>query len=170
MRRSLAIFASAIIAITIIVVATIFLRLWRLPFFQLEILGLSNSPGHWMGWISTLYIAFATPVYTIVKRKYPLYLNKTLKIHVVGNALAVLFVSIHFAHQVTRPASNYPDLGTGIVLYLTMTMLLSTGLMLVSGFGRRLSKQIRFLHPAYAITFYTVIVLHILHDLLATAV
>jgi hypothetical protein len=62
-----------------------------------------------------------------------------------------LMVTIHFAHQVTRPASSYPDLGTGIVLYATMIILLMTGFVLISGL-RILSKQNRFVHPAYAIT------------------
>lgn len=169
-RKSLAIFASVMVTVIIIVVATIFLRLWRLPFFQLEILGFSNSPQHWVGWISTLYIAFATPLYPIIKRKYPLHLNKALSVHVAGNATAILFVSIHFAHQVTRSAANYPDLGTGVVLYATMILLLSSGLMFVSGTGRRLFRYVRFLHPAYAVTFYTVIVMHILHDLIGTMI
>ena len=170
MRRPLVILASVIVAVTIIVVASIFLRIWRIPFFQIEVFGISNSAVHWIGWIGTLYIAFATPAYPIVKRKYPQHLKKMLNTHVVGNLLGVLLVSIHFAHQVTRPASNYPDLGTGIVLYITMILLVASGWVLVSGIGRRLVRQIHFLHPAYAVTFYTVIVIHILHDLLATSI
>jgi hypothetical protein len=83
----------------------------------------------------------------------------------VRNLLSVVLVSIHFAHQVTRPATSYPTLGTGMVLYFAMIMLSATGFILVSGVGRRFSKQIRFLHPAFAITFYTVIVMHILEDI-----
>ena len=153
-----------------IVVALIFLRLWRIPYFQVQLFGISHSAVHWIGWIGTLYIAFATPIYPIVKRKYSIRLKKILNIHVLGNLLGVFAVSVHFAHQVTRPASNYPDLGTGIVLYATMILLLVTGLFLVSGIGRKFFKQTRFLHPAYAITFYTVIVMHILQDLLGTTI
>lgn len=167
MRRLLVVLASVIIAVAIIVVASIFLRVWRIPHFYIDVFGISHSAVHWIGWIGTLYIAFATPAYPIVKRKYPQHIEKTLYVHVTGNLLGVLLVSIHFAHQVTRPASSYPDLGTGIVLYATMILLVATGLVMVSGIGRKLTKQIRFLHPAYAITFYTVIVMHILRDLLA---
>jgi len=112
-----------------------------------------------------LYIAFATPVYPVAKRKYPQHIQKTLNIHVIGNLLAVLLVSIHFAHQVTRSASNYPDLGTGIVLYATMVLLVATGMVLISGLGKKLVKQIRFLHPAFALTFYTVIIMHIIQGI-----
>jgi hypothetical protein len=121
-----------------------------------------------MGWIGTIYIAFATPFYPIIKRKYPSYLTKSLNVHVIGNLLALSFVSIHFAQQVTRPASNYPDLGTGVVLYAAMLLLWISGLFMVSGVGKKLFKQMRFLHPAYAVTFYTVIVMHILQDLFAS--
>ena len=154
----------------IIVVALIFLRVWRIPFFQVEFLGMSHSAVHWIGWIGTMYIAFATPIYPILKRKYSHLMEKTLNIHVTGNLLGVLLISIHFAHQVTRPISAYPDLGTGIVLYAAMIMLSATGLILITGIGRKFLRQIRFLHPAFAITFYTVIVMHILEDLVIPSI
>ena len=79
--------------------------------------------------------------------------------------LAVLRVSIHFAHQVTRPASNYPDLGTGIVLYATMILLVTTGMVSISNIGTKFAKQTSFLHPAFALTFYTVIIMHIIRGM-----
>ena len=170
LRRALATVASILIAVIIIIVALIFLRAWRIPFFQVEILGISHSAVHWIGWIGAMYIAIATPIYPIIKRKYSHFIERTLSIHVTGNLLGVLLVSIHFAHQVTRPLSSYPDLGTGIVLYAAMIMLSATGFILVSGIGRKFLKQIRFLHPAFAITFYTVIVMHILEDLIIPSI
>jgi len=88
-----------------------------------------------------------------------------LKVHCLGNLLAVMLVSIHFAHQVTRPPSNYPDLGTGVVLYVAMVLLVSTGVLLNFGFGKGLIKQLRFLHPSIALTFYLTIILHIIHGI-----
>jgi len=168
LRKALVILTSIITVFIIILVASIFLHIWRLPFVQVEFLGITHSSIHWMGWIGTIYLVFATPVYPIIKRKYPRYLNRSLNVHVIGNLLALSFISIHFAQQVTRPASNYPDLGTGVVLYAAMLLLWISGLLMVSGLGKKLSKQIRFLHPAYAVTFYTVIIMHIIQDLLAT--
>ena len=165
MKNTLVLLASLIIAVTIIIVALIFLRVFRIPFFQLNVLGASHSAVHWIGFIGTLYIAFATPAYPLVKRKYPQHIQRTLNIHVIGNLLAVLLVSIHFAHQVTRPASNYPDLGTGIVLYATMMLLVVTGVILVSNIGTKFVKQTSFLHPAFALTFYTVIIMHIIQGI-----
>jgi hypothetical protein len=169
LKKILPAIASVIAVAVIIVVALIFLRIWRIPFFQVEVLGISHSAVHWIGWVGALYIALATPIYPIIKRKYSHLIDKTLSIHVTGNLIGVLFVSIHFAHQVTRPISSYPDLGTGIVLYVAMIMLSATGLISITGIGRQFYKQIRFLHPAFAITFYTVIVMHILEDLLISS-
>ncbi len=165
MKKILLLTASAIIAVTIVVVALIFLRVFRLPSVQINMLGASNSLVHLFGWVGTLYVAFAVPVYPIVKRKFPRHLRVTLNIHMIGNLLAVLLVSIHFAHQVTRPDNNYPDLGTGVVLYATMILLVATGYALYSGLSKRFSKQVRFLHPALALTFYIVIVMHIIHGI-----
>ena len=165
LKRALTIIASVPVIVTIVVVASIFMRVWRIPYSQFEVFGISHSIVHWIGWTGALFIAFATPIYPTVKRKYPKHTQKTLSIHVTGNLLGVLLVSIHFAHQVTRPASSYPDLGTGIVLYTTMILLLATGVFLVSGIGQKFSKQVRFIHPAYALTFYTVIIMHILEDI-----
>ena len=61
MRKWLTISASLIVTIIFIVVGSIFLRIWRVPFVQIEVLGISHSAIHWIGWIGALYLAFATP-------------------------------------------------------------------------------------------------------------
>jgi len=157
--------AAIIIMLTIVIVALIFLRVFRLPFVYVDILGANHSLTHWVGWIGTLYIAFATPVYPIIKRKFATHIRSALNSHIIGNLIAVFAVSIHFAHQVTRPASSYPDLGTGIVLYATMIILVATGFIQYSSIAKKYVKQMKFLHPAFALTFYTVIVMHIIHGI-----
>ena len=166
MRKGLIALASTIVTITIIVIALIVLRYWRMPFMQVEILGIRHSAVHWIGWIGTLIIAFITPIYPIIKRKYSQHLKRIMDIHVTTNLIGVLFVSIHFTHQITRPPTAYPDLGTGLVLYTAMILLTTTGMMMISGIASRFFKQFRFLHPAYAVTFYTVIIIHIMQDLI----
>jgi len=163
-RKFLVFFSCLIVVVTLILVVAIFLHVWRLPYVQIEVFGISNSTVHWIGWIGTIYVAFATPFYPVIKRRFPLYLKKILNIHVLGNLLGVLLVSIHFAIQVTRPADNYPHLGTGIVLYAAMILLLLTGFLMISPARHKFSKQTLFLHAAYATTFYTVIIIHIIQD------
>jgi hypothetical protein len=165
LKKALVLLASAVIAVTIIVVALIFLRVFRVPLYQINLFGISYSPVHWMSWIGALYIAFITPALPIVKYKYPRHIPRMQNIHVIGNLVAVLLVSIHFAHQVTRSAINYPALGTGIALYATMILLAATGYALISGMGKKAFKQIHFLHPAFALTFYLVIIIHIIHGI-----
>jgi hypothetical protein len=165
MKKLIILTACILIILTAVIGALIFLRIIRLPFVQITVLGITYSSTHWIGWIGALYIAFATPAQPIVKRKAAAHLRTVLNIHIVGNLVAVLLVSVHFAQQVTRPASSYPDLSTGIVLYATMLLLVSTGIVMYSGITKRFSKQLHFLHPAFALTFYTVVIVHILHGI-----
>jgi hypothetical protein len=166
MKRAILLTAWILIIAAAIIEALILLHMLRLPFIQVNLFGATYSLTHWIGWIGTLYIAFATPVLPIIRRKAPIYFGKTLNIHIIGNLIAVLLVSVHFAHQVTRSTSSYPDLGTGIVLYAAMMLLVATGILRYSGIGKRFAKQLIFLHPAFAVTFYMVIILHILHGIL----
>jgi hypothetical protein len=152
-----------IVMVTIVVEALLFLRVYRLPFVQVTFLGATHSLIHWIGWGGTLYIFFAALVQPIVKLKAVSHLRSSLNLHMIGNLLGVLLISIHFAQQVTRPAANYPILSTGIVLYPTMVMLAATGIITYSSIMARYAKSLRFLHAAFAVTFYIVIIVHILH-------
>jgi hypothetical protein len=166
MKKAILLTAWIIIILTAVIDALILLHMLRLPFIQVNVFGATNSLTHWIGWIGTLYIAIATLFLPIVKRKAPIYFGKTLNIHIIGNLIAVFLVSVHFAHQITRSASAYPDLGTGVVLSAAMMFLVATGILRYSDIGKRFVKQLIFLHPAFAVTFYMVIILHILHGLL----
>jgi hypothetical protein len=162
MNKLFFILSSIIIAI-IVIEAIVFLHIARLPFVQVTILGATHSLTHWIGWTGALYIALTTPVLPIIKRKKIEHLKTILNVHMIGNLLAVLLVSIHFAHQITRPIAFYPELGTGTVLYTTMILLVATGMLLNLGVAK-FFKQWRFLHPAFALTFYMVIVMLIIQN------
>ena len=154
-----------VIVATVAAVAGIFLGVWRLPFTIIDLFGVRNSPAHWVGWAGTLYIGLFTPVYFLVKRFTPKHMLGFLKAHTLGNLLSVGLVSVHFAHQVTRPPTSYPELGTGIVLYVSMLLLASSGFAVYYGYLAGWMRQLRFLHPAVALTFYMTIVLHIIHGI-----
>jgi hypothetical protein len=156
---------SIIVAATAIIEGLIFLRIYRFPFVQVSFLGVTHSLTHWMGWGGALYIAFSSPIQPLVKRKAPRHLRTGLSIHMIGNSLAFLLVSIHFAQQLTRPPSSYPDLGTGIALYAATTLLVATGILLYSGMTKKFVKPLHFLHPAFALAFYLIVIVHILHGL-----
>lgn len=121
---------------------------------------------HWFVWIGTLYIAFTVPVISMLKRRY---LSKFLvffRIHVFGNLLAFLLISLHFAGQINRPAEFYPDLGTGLALYIIMLLLVATGFAHRFQLIARFKSQTRkFVHVSLSFSFYIIIGIHILHGL-----
>ena len=127
---------------------------------------------HWLSWIGTLFIAIYTPIYYTLKRRNPSQLKTLIKIHVYGNLLSVMFISIHYAQQVGRPAAFYPDLGTGLALYIVMVTLVITGFLhrfnilnKQGNISRALPHQNRYVHLAITLTFYLVITIHILKNI-----
>jgi hypothetical protein len=127
---------------------------------------------HWLGWIGALFIAFYTPIYYVLKRRNPRLVKTLIKVHVFGNLLAVMLISIHYAQQMGRPAQFYPELGTGLALYIVMFILVATGFLhrfgILDKLGRYrifLPHQNRFLHIAITLTFYVVIIVHALRNM-----
>ena len=166
MRKSVTLLlAFLIVAVTLILILAIFAHIYRFPATNYTFLGSTHSLTHWFGWIGTIYIFIATPAQPIIKRLAQKYYKAMLNIHMFGNLLAVMFISIHFAQQVTRPPNAFPELGTGVVLYASMILLVATGLVRYSGVLRSYWRQGNFLHASLAITFYLVIIVHILHGI-----
>ena len=121
---------------------------------------------HWFVWIGTLYIAFAVPIIAISKRRYPSRFTTLFRVHMFGNLLAFLLVSLHFAGQIGRPAAFYPRLGTGLALYIIMILLVATGFTHRFQLIPRIKSQTRrFVHVGLTFSFYTIIGIHILHGL-----
>ncbi len=160
------------VALTIILVTTI---LSLATFFRWLRLRFQVGPfsfTHWLVWIGALFIAFYTPIYYILKRRNPRLVKILIKVHVFGNLLAVMLISIHYAQQMGRPAQFYPELGTGLTLYIVMFILVSTGFLhrfgILDKLGRYriiLPHQNRFLHIAITLTFYLVIIVHALRNM-----
>jgi hypothetical protein len=121
---------------------------------------------HWFVWIGTIYIAFAVPAIAILKKRHPQRYKTLFRTHIFGNMLAFMLISLHFASQISRPATSYPDLGTGIVLYAAMVLLVGTGFLQRFQLIPSIKPQsYRFVHIGAAVAFYLVIVVHILHGL-----
>lgn len=155
--------ALSIILVSAIAVFIVYLRIARIPFFLVNILGVENSPVHWLGWAGSLTILATTTLYSLRKRAHHKVTGSLLRFHSFGNLFGFLLISIHFIHQVTRPASNYPVLGTGIVLYSAMLILVLTGFTTFFQVKPTWIKYYKFLHPASAFTLLLVIVMHIIH-------
>ena len=155
-----------LVAILIIITAVFFLVATYLDWLDFGFVVGSYRANHWLVWGGALYIAFAVPIYAVLKRRYSTGLRKWLGFHVFGNLTAFVLISIHFASQVSRPAAFYPDLGTGLAMFISMIFLVGTGFSHRFGVVKRLNPQNhRLLHVGLALSFYLIIGIHILHGI-----
>lgn len=154
-------------AATVILVSTIFLMIATIiHWLNIGFLVGPFRLNHWFVLIGTLYIAFAVPIIAILKRRNPNRIGTLFSLHVFGNLFAFLLISLHFGSQISRPAERYPDLGTGLVLYIAMILLVSTGFLQRFRLIPKIKPQTyRFVHTGSALVFYLIIVVHVLHGL-----
>jgi hypothetical protein len=153
--------ATALIILTTALMGTIILHWIRIGFyvgpFRLN---------HWFVLAGTLYIASVVPVIAYAKKRIPRKYVTLRRTHIFGNLLAFMLISLHFASQISRPAASYPELGTGIVLYVAMSLLVASGFVQRFQLMPKVKPQdFRFVHIGSALTFYLIIVIHILHGL-----
>ena len=121
---------------------------------------------HWFVWIGTLYIALIVPMIAVMKKRRPDRFKTLFRLHVFGNLSAFLLVSLHFAGQIDRPATAYPQLGTGLALYIILMLLVATGFTHRFQLIPQIKSQTRkFIHLGLTFSFYIVIGIHILHGL-----
>jgi hypothetical protein len=121
---------------------------------------------HWFVWIGSLYTAIAVPAIAILKSKYVNKFQTLFRVHVFGNLIAFLLISLHFVGQINRPAEFYPDLATGFALYITMVLLVATGFTHRFQIIPQIKSQTRkFVHVGLSFSFYILIGIHILHGL-----
>ena len=153
--------ATAILAATVTVMLVVILHWVRIGFFV--------GPfrlNHWFVWIGTIYVAIAVPVIAILKKRHPQRYGTLYRTHVFGNLLAFMLISLHFASQISRPASSYPELGTGLALYIAMVLLVGTGFLQRFQLAPSIKPEsYRFVHIGSAFAFYLIIILHILQGL-----
>ncbi len=121
---------------------------------------------HYLAFAGTLYIAISVPIIAYFKGRYPQKYERLTEIHMFMNLISFLLISLHFAGQIGRPSNSYPELGTGLALYIAMVLQVLTGLAFRFNEKRFLKPMTnRFLHVGLAIVFYIVIIIHILHGL-----
>jgi hypothetical protein len=155
-----------LLALSIVLFTALFMLI---AFFHLVNLTFFVGPlrfTHWLAIIGTSYIAIDTPAYVVLKRFYPEKVKGLLRYHVFGNRLFFTLISIHIAGQLGRSTAFYPVLGTGLAIYIAMT------LEVISGFAERfpLIKQIdhktnKFIHASLVMVFFLVIIFHVLTTL-----
>jgi hypothetical protein len=153
-------------AAVVILLLTVYLSFGTyIDWFQLGFFVGQFRFNHWLGWLGVVFVAVYTPLYYVLKRRYAKRAKTLLGTHVIGNLVSFMLISVHFASQMGRPAQFFPDLGTGVVLYPVMIILVVTGIFQRFQIARNLGRKWRFLHTSLATSFYLVIFVHILQGL-----
>lgn len=120
---------------------------------------------HWLSIVATTFIAFMVPVYYVLKRKSPKRVKTLLRIHVFGNLLAFMLISIHFAQNTGRLVGLISRLGDGFALFLVLSIIVTTGLIERFGAKLKLVRYLKFVHSYAVVIFYLVLVFHVLEAL-----
>ncbi len=156
--------ALSIVVIAIIISVVIYNRVLIVNFFVLNM-----RISHIFSIIGTIGIAVATPMFTLLKRSHPSSWMKLTQFHIIGNLIFFTLIVYHFASQMARSSTNFPDLGTGLAMFVAMGLQIAFGFTQRFGsqvrFGHRLLnvKTVKFVHASLVMVFYLIILFHVLH-------
>ncbi len=151
--------AVGLLVILIFVGVGTYMSLWDLhfsigPFFL----------HHWLSIIGGAYLLIFILVFAYMKRYTTVNRGTLLKVHVFGYLLAVIFISVHFAQQMGRPAEFAPDLGAGLATYLLLMVIVATGFMMRFGLLTQKRESWRLFHVGLSLSLFIVLVIHALQN------
>lgn len=146
-----------LLLVTVILSIVAYIFWYRLLFFAGSYLFI-----HWLGLIAAFFVVVSTPIHYILKRKRPQNFKKILKIHVFGNLVAFLLISIHFAQNVGRLAGAPQRLGVGFALYLFLSLIVATGIVERYQTNEKVPIYIKVIHKYTVVILYLVILVHLL--------
>ena len=113
---------------------------------------------HWMGLIGGFWIAFVTPAYYVLKRRRPKRIKAWVRIHVFGNLVAFMLISVHFTYWII----SVSFMGTGLALFVAVLTLVVTGLLQRFNMMQSSGRHIRFIHISMTTAIYLILTIHIL--------
>jgi len=119
---------------------------------------------HWLGWFSMGLIIIYVPIFVILKKRNPKIYHRLMKVHEVGFIIAFILVSLHIGAQIRRVFP--PEIGTGIAAYVSLLALVVTGIMRKNQILATRMGTLRFLHMSMAVSFFLVIVFHVIRAFL----
>jgi hypothetical protein len=158
-----------LVALLIVIVAGVFSFLTYNHTMGLSFLVGPLRFSHWLSIIGTIGIAVATPSYVIFKRSFLTYYTKITRFHIIGNLIFFTLVALHFSAQMGRSATNFPEIGTGLAMFIAMAAQITLGFTQRFRSQRRLYKKLfnpktnQFIHASLVMVFYAVILFHVLH-------
>ena len=115
---------------------------------------------HWLGWLAMGFIVIYVPIFVILKRRNPRIYPKLMKVHEIGFIVAFMPVSLHIRRVFP------PEIGTGIVAYLSLLALVVTGIMRRNQILATRMGTLRIVHLSMVVSFFLVIVLHVIRAFL----
>jgi hypothetical protein len=119
---------------------------------------------HWIGWVAMAFIIVYVPVFVILKRRNAKIYHTLMKVHEIGFIIAFLLVSVHIGSQLRRVFP--PEIGTGIAAYVSLLTLVVTGIMRKNQILATRGVTLRSIHLSMVVSFFLVIVLHIIRAFL----
>jgi len=119
---------------------------------------------HWLGWLSMGLIIIYVPIFVILKKRKPKIYPKLMKVHEIGFIVAFMLVSLHIGSQIRRVFP--PEIGTGIAAYVSLLTLVVTGIMRRNQIFATRIGTLRFVHLSMVVSFFLVIVLHVIRAFL----
>ena len=143
------------------------LALAVLSYLGLIPLGYKFGPywlNHWIGWLAFGFIIIYVPVFIVLKKRNVKTYGKLIRIHQVGFIVAFILVSLHIGSQIRRVFP--PEIGTGIAAYVCLLVLVVTGIMQRNQILATRTGTLRFVHLSMVVSFFLVIVFHILRAFL----
>jgi hypothetical protein len=150
------------ISLIILVFAVVFSVVAYVSWFELLFFVGSLFFVHWLGLAATIFIAVFVPIYYVLKRNKPRKIKTLLRIHVIGNLLGFLLVSVHFSQNIGRLAGFYPRLSDGFVLFLVMAVIVATGIIERFSGKPNFIKYTKPIHRYTVALFYLVVIVHTL--------
>ena len=117
---------------------------------------------HFLVVIGAGYLVIVTPVYSYLKRHTQGFSPKMLALHVFGNLLAFLLITIHYTQQTGRPAEFKAVHSTGLILYIFLVIMVLTGFLSRFRIMRSMMRLWRFIHVSLVLSICIVLVFHVL--------
>ena len=146
---------------------TVGLVLAVLSYLGLIPLGYKLGPywlNHWLGWLSMGFIIIYVPIFIILKKRKPKIYQKLMKVHEIGFIVAFMLVSLHIGAQIRRVFP--PEIGTGIAAYVSLLILVVTGIMRKNQILATRMATLRLVHLSMVVSFFLVIVFHVIRAFL----
>jgi len=119
---------------------------------------------HWLGWFSLGFIIIYVPIFVILKKRNLGIYGRLMSVHEIGFIVAFMLVSLHIGTQIRRVFP--PEIGTGIAAYVSLLGLVVTGIMRRNQILAARATTLRLVHLSMAVTFFLVIVLHVIRAFL----